>query len=68
MRVVVERGLLPAVLESDAKGVVNMISSGSGLCADIGVVLSDIMSLASHVEIHISYVPRKAKGAAHGLN
>ncbi|KAI9196495.1 hypothetical protein LWI28_024414 [Acer negundo] len=67
IRVVVERGLLPVVLESDAKGVVNMINLGSGFCYDIGAILSDISSLANHVEIPISCVPMKANEATHAL-
>ncbi|TXG53482.1 hypothetical protein EZV62_022651 [Acer yangbiense] len=63
LRVAVGRGLLPAVLESDAQSVVNLICSGSDICADIGVVLSDIRILASLVEIPISFVSRNANGA-----
>ncbi|KAK2638830.1 hypothetical protein Ddye_026625 [Dipteronia dyeriana] len=47
----VSTGLLPAVLESDALTVVNDISSQVPLCANVGVVISDILILLMHVNV-----------------
>ncbi|KAK1550698.1 hypothetical protein Q3G72_023359 [Acer saccharum] len=51
-------GLLPAVIESDAKSVVDIEGSGICPCADICVVLSDITSILSQFLISIVWVPR----------
>ncbi|KAK3205547.1 hypothetical protein Dsin_019593 [Dipteronia sinensis] len=42
-----DMGLLPAVVESDALGVVNLINTGSAISADVGVVLNDILNIIS---------------------
>ena len=67
LRLAVDGGFLPAVLESDAKGVVELINSGSCIFSDIGVVISDIVALASTSNISIVFIPRKANEAAHAL-
>ncbi|KAK3231306.1 hypothetical protein Dsin_003187 [Dipteronia sinensis] len=41
---VVDSGLMPAIVESDAKVVVDMIKLGAAPMADIGVIISDILS------------------------
>ncbi|TXG71178.1 hypothetical protein EZV62_006113 [Acer yangbiense] len=57
----IDRGLLPAVIESDAKSVVDIAGSGICHCADIGVVVSDIItSILSQFLISIVWVPRVA--------
>ena len=43
----IDRGLLPAEIESDAKSVVDIVGSGICPCADIGVIVSDITSILS---------------------
>ncbi|KAK3221602.1 hypothetical protein Dsin_008627 [Dipteronia sinensis] len=42
-----DMGLLPAVVESDALGVVNLTNTGSAISADVGVVFSDILNVIS---------------------
>ena len=38
----VDAGLLPAVLNSDARWMVDLINSDSESCADIGSIIGDI--------------------------
>ncbi|KAK3198140.1 hypothetical protein Dsin_021555 [Dipteronia sinensis] len=63
-----DMGLLPAVVESDALGVVNLINTGSSISADVGVVLSDILNIISTGGIElVQYVPRMANMVAHSI-
>ncbi|KAI9162366.1 hypothetical protein LWI28_026595 [Acer negundo] len=39
MKVVVDAGLLPTILESDAKGVVDLINSNKESCSVIGYII-----------------------------
>ncbi|KAK2645880.1 hypothetical protein Ddye_021075 [Dipteronia dyeriana] len=67
LRLVVDLGLLPDVLENNSKGVVNLINVDSCPMADIGVVISDIRSLLSLVDVPVSFVPRTANKVTHVL-
>ncbi|KAK3212816.1 hypothetical protein Dsin_017522 [Dipteronia sinensis] len=60
--------LLPAVVGSDALGVVNLINTSSAISADVGVVLSDILNIISTGGIElVQYVPRRAYMVAHSI-
>ncbi|KAK0583808.1 hypothetical protein LWI29_003361 [Acer saccharum] len=64
---VADTGLLPAVMESDAKSVVELINTKCCSCADVGVIISDILALINFFNISVSFVPRKANMTAHAL-
>ncbi|KAK3229592.1 hypothetical protein Dsin_001473 [Dipteronia sinensis] len=63
----VDSSLLSAVLESDAKWVVDLINNEGKSDADIGVIVSDIVAVSNSSGISISFVPRTANMAAHSL-
>ncbi|KAK2656680.1 hypothetical protein Ddye_009732 [Dipteronia dyeriana] len=63
----IDSGLLPVVLESDAKGVVDLINSGRCIYTDIGIVITVIMNLSRQFTILISFFPRTANKAAYAL-
>ncbi|KAK3221467.1 hypothetical protein Dsin_008492 [Dipteronia sinensis] len=63
----VDSGLLPAVLESDAKWVVDLINYEGKSDADIGSIVSDIVAVANSYGISISFVPQTVNKAAHSL-
>jgi hypothetical protein len=67
LHLAVDYGLLPTVLESDAKSVVDLINSDSCSFTDIGVIVSDIVALSCRFNIPISFVPRGANKVAHDL-
>ncbi|KAK2642149.1 hypothetical protein Ddye_023912 [Dipteronia dyeriana] len=67
IRFAVDSGLLPAVVESDAKAVVELVNGGVGPLADIGSVVLDFLSFTSRFLISISYVSRKTNMVAHSL-
>ncbi|KAK3184767.1 hypothetical protein Dsin_032053 [Dipteronia sinensis] len=64
---VINCGLLPTMLENDAKWVVCLINSDSQSRADIGVVVSDIVALSRQFNISISFAPRATNMTAHAL-
>ncbi|KAK2656308.1 hypothetical protein Ddye_009360 [Dipteronia dyeriana] len=64
----VDSGLLPAVLESDARWVVDLIDSNETAFADLGVVICDIVSLKKQFDVSISFLSRCANKAAHSLS
>ncbi|KAK2645541.1 hypothetical protein Ddye_020736 [Dipteronia dyeriana] len=63
----VNSGLLPLVVESSTKAVIDMINSGVAPQADIGVIIHDILSLLSKFPISISFVSRRANIVAHSF-
>ncbi|TXG58466.1 hypothetical protein EZV62_016295 [Acer yangbiense] len=63
----VDAGLLPAVFESDAKAVVDLVNSGNASFADVGTIISDILRLLSCNNLSVSYVRRAANLVAHNL-
>ncbi|KAK2656025.1 hypothetical protein Ddye_009077 [Dipteronia dyeriana] len=65
MVLAVNSGLLPLVVHSDNKVVIDMINSGVAPQADIGVIIHDILSLLSKFPISISFVPRISNVVAH---
>ncbi|KAK0601310.1 hypothetical protein LWI29_023054 [Acer saccharum] len=68
LRLALESGLYPALLESDALSVVKMINERVIPCADIGIVLHDILvELGNPCFISVSFVPRLANCVAHNL-
>ncbi|KAK3185171.1 hypothetical protein Dsin_032457 [Dipteronia sinensis] len=58
MVLAVNFGLLPLVVESDAKFMIDMINGGVTPQANIGVIIHDILSLLSKFHISLSFVPR----------
>ncbi|KAK2638130.1 hypothetical protein Ddye_025925 [Dipteronia dyeriana] len=67
LRFVVDAGLLPIVLESDTKWVVDLVNSDNKSNSDIGIIVKDILVLARKFNISVSFVPRYANTAAHLL-
>ncbi|KAK2650369.1 hypothetical protein Ddye_017858 [Dipteronia dyeriana] len=67
IRFIIDAELLPAVIESDAKVVVDLVNVGVASSADIGLVVNDILSLLICFPISISFVPRSANSFAHSL-
>ncbi|KAK3200415.1 hypothetical protein Dsin_023830 [Dipteronia sinensis] len=63
-----EVGHWPCIFETDAQGVVNLITASSVPCADIGLILSDIFALLeSFPNYSFAFVPRCGNMAAHCL-
>ncbi|KAK3189692.1 hypothetical protein Dsin_029253 [Dipteronia sinensis] len=60
-------GLVPTIVESDAKSVVDLVNLGVISAADIGVIITDILSLISCNSIIVSFVSRKANVVVHSL-
>ncbi|KAK2643307.1 hypothetical protein Ddye_025070 [Dipteronia dyeriana] len=58
MSVAVDADLILVVLESDAKWVVDAINDNRPSCADIGIILRDIVSIMSEFSTSVSFVPR----------
>ena len=68
LRLAMETGLVPVVLESDASVVVNAIGSQDRSSYDVGIIIHDISCLLrSPCFNSISFVPRLANKVAHGL-
>ncbi|KAK3229615.1 hypothetical protein Dsin_001496 [Dipteronia sinensis] len=67
MHVAVEADLLPAVLKSDAKWVVEAINDNRPSYADIGIIIKDIVDVMSEYAISVSFISRKANMVAHAL-
>ncbi|KAK3204419.1 hypothetical protein Dsin_018465 [Dipteronia sinensis] len=66
--VVVESGLLPIVIESNALNVVNLVNSSINVCSDIGLVVRDIKDCIRNGMVDsIFFSPRKANVVAHRL-
>ncbi|KAL5843687.1 hypothetical protein ACOSQ4_009645 [Xanthoceras sorbifolium] len=49
MLLAAESGLLPAMVESNAQSVINLILAGNSICSEIGLVIDDILDLKSWV-------------------
>ncbi|KAL5846155.1 hypothetical protein ACOSQ3_009679 [Xanthoceras sorbifolium] len=47
MLLAAESGLLPAMVESNAQSVINLILAGNSICSEIGLVIDDILDLKS---------------------
>ncbi|KAK4854775.1 hypothetical protein QYF36_001103 [Acer negundo] len=60
-------GALPLVVESDVKGVVEIINKGVPTNADLGVMIDYIMSLVNNFLITIPFSPRKTNVVVHML-
>ncbi|KAK0606076.1 hypothetical protein LWI29_033909 [Acer saccharum] len=60
-------GFLPAVIDSDAKSVMDIINSGVVPRTEIGLVIQDILSLLSCFPISVFFISRKANMVAHCL-
>ncbi|KAK3188891.1 hypothetical protein Dsin_028452 [Dipteronia sinensis] len=60
--------LLPCSVESDAQVIVNLINSDDTPLSEVGLIVNDINRfLGSNQGCSISFVPRTANRAAHGL-
>ncbi|KAK3193591.1 hypothetical protein Dsin_024901 [Dipteronia sinensis] len=65
----IDTGLVSAVIESDALGVVNQIKSRGPNASDIGIVVDDIVSRFSVLAGRsVDHVSRKANFVAHTLS
>ncbi|KAK2657088.1 hypothetical protein Ddye_010140 [Dipteronia dyeriana] len=64
---VVESSILPAIIESDAKRVVNLIKLGKSSYADVGTVINDILGLIGAFPISIVFAGRNANSVTHSL-
>ncbi|KAK2652460.1 hypothetical protein Ddye_012316 [Dipteronia dyeriana] len=63
-----DSGLWPCSIESDALSVVNLINLKVVPCAEIGLVIQDILSLVDKLYIcEVSFVQRDANMATHWL-
>ncbi|KAK0608384.1 hypothetical protein LWI29_029944 [Acer saccharum] len=67
IRLALQLGLFPALLESDALAVVELISAKVVPASDVGIVINDILNLISSCFVSFSFVPRLANRVAHGL-
>ncbi|KAL5745280.1 hypothetical protein ACOSP7_026426 [Xanthoceras sorbifolium] len=68
INLVIETGLLPVCVESDAEFVVNLISSKAALISEIGVVIEEILHLlAMHLVSSARFIPKVANQVAHQL-
>ncbi|KAK3229180.1 hypothetical protein Dsin_001061 [Dipteronia sinensis] len=68
IHLVVNSGLLPVSLESNALSVVQVISKKEAPSSEVGVVVNDILRLLCQVDIvSVNFVPRLAISVAHGL-
>ncbi|KAK1550157.1 hypothetical protein Q3G72_014642 [Acer saccharum] len=64
----VHMGLLLTVLELDVLNVVNVIRSKASPCADVGVVIDDILCVLSQVNVlSVNFFPRVTNVVARGL-
>ncbi|KAK3182976.1 hypothetical protein Dsin_030262 [Dipteronia sinensis] len=63
----VDSGLIPAVVESYANDVVDLVNSGLPPLTHIGTVISDIIRLICCHEIVVSFVPRSMNLVAYSL-
>ncbi|KAK3219281.1 hypothetical protein Dsin_013251 [Dipteronia sinensis] len=63
----VDTGLLPAVVESDAKSVVDLIIAVAPPLGNVGTVITDILRLTKHYNIRVLFTPRCANMVAHIL-
>ncbi|KAK3188892.1 hypothetical protein Dsin_028453 [Dipteronia sinensis] len=60
--------LVPAIVESDALGVVNLINSGHSVSAEVGMVVDDIIHrIRTSTITLVGFVPRKTNFVAHYL-
>ncbi|KAL5810001.1 hypothetical protein ACOSQ4_026569 [Xanthoceras sorbifolium] len=68
MQLALETGLSPLLLESDCLGAINAVKARSVLCSDMGLVLADICSLSSNLNVvSFSFIPREANKVADSL-
>ncbi|KAK2642117.1 hypothetical protein Ddye_023880 [Dipteronia dyeriana] len=63
----VETGLLPTVIESDSKSVVDLINSGKAPIANVGIVIRNVFELMNCYPVLVSFTGRSANCVAHGL-
>ncbi|KAL5863518.1 hypothetical protein ACOSQ3_001032 [Xanthoceras sorbifolium] len=68
LQLAIEFGLSSFLVESDALGVINVISWNLVPCSDMGMVLFDIYCLANSLHVSsFSFVPRLANMVANAL-
>ncbi|KAL5861560.1 hypothetical protein ACOSQ4_002856 [Xanthoceras sorbifolium] len=66
MLLAAESGLLPAIMESDAQSVINLILAGSSIRSEIGLVIDDILDLKSRFDFTcFSFALRSSNRVAH---
>ena len=63
-----ETGLFPAILESDALSIVDLIASPSAVDSDVGVLIHDIRSVLAYSNFFsVAFSSRLTNKVAHGL-
>ncbi|KAK3190102.1 hypothetical protein Dsin_029663 [Dipteronia sinensis] len=67
IRGAVAADLVPTIVESDAKVVVNIVNLGVVPSADIGNIIADILYLIHSNPSTVSFIPRIANSVAHSL-
>ncbi|KAK3223777.1 hypothetical protein Dsin_010802 [Dipteronia sinensis] len=67
IRGAVAAGLVPVIVESDAKVVVDIVNLRVVSSVDIGNIIADILYLIHSNPITVSFVPRIANSVAHSL-
>ncbi|KAL5743416.1 hypothetical protein ACOSQ2_026532 [Xanthoceras sorbifolium] len=68
MQLALETGFSPLLLESDCLGAINAVKARSVLCSDMGLVLADIFSLSSNLNVvSFSFIPREENKVADSL-
>ncbi|KAK2645725.1 hypothetical protein Ddye_020920 [Dipteronia dyeriana] len=67
IRFAVDSGLVHAFIDFDAKAVVDLVLIDVAPQANVGVIISDILSLTYCNVIYISYMSRSANMVAHSL-
>ncbi|KAL5758306.1 hypothetical protein ACOSP7_020917 [Xanthoceras sorbifolium] len=68
MQLASSSGLLPSVVESDCRLVINILRSGSLVHAEVGLVFDDILSLRNSFKfVDFVFSPRGTNKVAHNL-
>ncbi|KAK1587419.1 hypothetical protein Q3G72_012617 [Acer saccharum] len=68
LKLAMEIGLVPTVLESDAQAVINAIGSQVVPSSEVGVIIHDILSVFGRSSFSsINFVPTLANNVAHNL-
>ncbi|KAK2653232.1 hypothetical protein Ddye_013088 [Dipteronia dyeriana] len=61
-------GVLPCVIESDALGVVNLVTVGHPSRSDVGLVIQDVLQILKQFpDCFVVFTPMKTNMAAHDL-
>ncbi|KAL5825608.1 hypothetical protein ACOSQ3_021671 [Xanthoceras sorbifolium] len=68
IRLAIDTGFSPLLVESDALGVINVLRTGSIPCSDLGLIISDIFQFCRcSIVFSCSFIPRIANRVADSL-